>query len=73
MKSYSATKLNDEVCNYENDVIIIAIRPNIVEDICMDISKINSNALIISIATGISLETLQKDLPGRRICELSDA
>ena len=54
MKSYSATKLNDEVCNNGNDVIIIAVRPKVVEDICMDISKINSNVLIISIAAGIS-------------------
>ena len=73
MKSYSATKLNDEVCNNENDVIIIAVKLNVVEDIYMNISKINSKALTISIAAGISLETLQKDLPGRRICELSDA
>ena len=73
MKSYSATKLNDEVCDNENDVIIIAVKPNVVEDIYMNISKFNSNPLTISIAAGISLETLQKDLPGRRMCEPSDA
>jgi pyrroline-5-carboxylate reductase len=70
MKGYSATKSNDEVCNNANDVIIIAVKPNVVEDVCMDISKINSDALIISIAAGISLETLQKHLPGRRIARV---
>lgn len=45
MKGYSATKSNDEVCNNANDVIVIAVKPNVVEDVCMDISKINSGRI----------------------------
>jgi len=67
-KGYSATNSNRDVCANAKDVIVIAVKPNVVEDVCMnDISKVNSDALIISIAAGISLETLQKYLQGRRI------
>ena len=66
-KGYSATDSNEEVCNKAKDAVVIAVKPNIVEDICADIRKINSNALIICIAAGISLETLEKQLPGRRV------
>jgi hypothetical protein len=45
MKGYSATKSNDEACNNANDVIVIAVKPNVVEDVCMDISKINSGRI----------------------------
>lgn len=66
-KGYSATKANNDVCTNAHDVVVIAVKPNVVEDVCMDISKIDSTALLISIAAGISLDTLQKHLPGRRI------
>jgi len=62
-KGYSATNSNRDVCVNAKDVIVIAVKPNVVEDVCMnDISKVNSDALIISIAAGISLKTLQKYL-----------
>mmetsp|Transcript_16155 Transcript_16155/g.44735 ORF Transcript_16155/g.44735 Transcript_16155/m.44735 type:complete len:286 (+) Transcript_16155:129-986(+) len=66
-KGYSGTASNEEVCKNAKDVIVIAVKPNVVEDVCADIGKVDSEALIISIAAGITLATLEKFLPGRRI------
>lgn len=66
-KGYSATESNEEVCNNAKDAVVIAVKPNVVEDVCSDIRKVDSDALIISIAAGITLETLEKFLPGRRV------
>eukprot|EP00536_Pseudo-nitzschia_multiseries_P006524 jgi/Psemu1/193302/e_gw1.139.98.1 len=66
-KGYSGTQSNEEVCTNAKDVVVIAVKPNVVEDVCADIRKVDSEALIISIAAGITLETLENFLPGRRI------
>jgi pyrroline-5-carboxylate reductase len=66
-KGFSATNSNEEVCKKAKDVVLIAVKPNIVEEVCDEIRKVNSTALIISIAAGIRVETLEKHLPGRRV------
>lgn len=66
-KGITTTQSNEQVCTEAKDVIILAVKPNVVEDCCKDIVKIPSTALIISIAAGVTLETLQKQLPGRRV------
>eukprot|EP00534_Pseudo-nitzschia_fraudulenta_P001307 CAMPEP_0201118398 /NCGR_PEP_ID=MMETSP0850-20130426/2579_1 /ASSEMBLY_ACC=CAM_ASM_000622 /TAXON_ID=183588 /ORGANISM="Pseudo-nitzschia fraudulenta, Strain WWA7" /LENGTH=283 /DNA_ID=CAMNT_0047383587 /DNA_START=65 /DNA_END=916 /DNA_ORIENTATION=- len=66
-KGYSATESNEEVCKNAKDAIVIAVKPNVVGDVCGDIRKVESDALIISIAAGITLETLEGHLPGRRV------
>jgi pyrroline-5-carboxylate reductase len=66
-KGYHTTTSNEELCNEVKDVIVIAVKPNVVVDVCKDIQKIQNNALIISIAAGVQLETLENLLPGRRV------
>ena len=67
-KSYSTTKSNQEVCQRAKDAIVIAVKPNVVGAVCKDIASASkSNALIISVAAGVTLETLEASLPGRRV------
>lgn len=67
-KSYGATKSNQEVCERAKDAIIIAVKPNVVELVCKDIMEVTtSTAVIISVAAGVTLGTLEKCLPGRRV------
>jgi pyrroline-5-carboxylate reductase len=66
-KGIKTTDSNEEVCKQAKDVVILAVKPFVVEDCCRDIIKIPSDALIVSIAAGITLDTLQKQLPGRRV------
>ncbi|KAG7353637.1 pyrroline-5-carboxylate reductase [Nitzschia inconspicua] len=66
-KGYHVTTSNEEVCNKAKDVVLIAVKPNVVEDVCLEIRKVKSNALIISIAAGVQIKALEKHLPGRRV------
>lgn len=66
-KGYSVTTSNEEVCTKAKDVVIIAVKPNVVEDVCKDISKVNSDAVIVSIAAGVTIKALESFLPGRRV------
>ena len=43
------------------------MKPNVVEQVCADIASVESDALIISIAAGVTLATLEKNLPGRKV------
>ena len=62
-----ATESNQEVCSRSKDVILLAVKPNIIADVAADVMAVDSQALIISIAAGVQLKTLQKLLPGRRV------
>lgn len=66
-KGYSATQNNETVCSNAKDAIVIAVKPDVVKIVCGDIRKVDSNALIISIAAGVTLATLEELLPGRRV------
>lgn len=69
-KGIYSTKSNQEVCQRSQDAIIIAVKPHIVTEICKDImsdTSTSSKALIISLAAGVTLETLESSLPGRRV------
>lgn len=66
-KGYFASSNNAEVCARAKDVIVIAVKPNVVTDVCQDISAAGGSALIISVAAGVTLETLEQNLPGRRV------
>jgi pyrroline-5-carboxylate reductase len=66
-KGYHTTKSNEELCNKAKDVIVIAVKPNVVEDVCKEIRKIQNDALIISIAAGVQIKALENYLPGRRV------
>jgi pyrroline-5-carboxylate reductase len=64
-KGITTSTSNKEVCAEAKDVVILAVKPNVVEDCCKDIVKVPSTALII--AAGVTLETLQKHLHGRQV------
>lgn len=66
-KGVNATESNQEVCSRAKDVIILAVKPNVIADVCQDVMKVPSEALVISIAAGVTLNTLQTLLPGRRV------
>ena len=68
-KGYFASSDNKEVCKRARTAIIIAVKPNIVTDVCADIMAVPecADAVIISVAAGVTLETLQTHLPGRRV------
>jgi len=72
-KGIYATTSNADVCKKSKDVIILAVKPHIIPIVCNDISQLkdgdsSSDALIISIAAGVTLEQLQSNLPdGKRV------
>jgi len=66
-KGIYATKSNQEVCQRAKDVVILAVKPNVVVDVCKDLVAARTDSLVISIAAGITLATLQHNLPGRRV------
>lgn len=69
-KGVNGTTKNSEVVANAKDAIILAVKPHIISKVCDDImnaSKGGENALIISIAAGVSLETLESSLRSRRV------
>ncbi|GFH54747.1 hypothetical protein CTEN210_11223 [Chaetoceros tenuissimus] len=68
-KGYNAYPTNDKVCESAKTAIILAVKPNIIETVCKDImaAKDENDAVIISIAAGVTLKTLEASLPGRRV------
>lgn len=66
-QGYFASLKNSDVCERENDAIILAVKPNYVVDVCKDIIAANSDSLVISVAAGITLATLESYLPGKRV------
>jgi len=66
-KGINATESNAGVCSQSSDVIVLAVKPHIIKSVCEDIIKVDSEALIISVAAGIKLALLESYLPNRRI------
>lgn len=66
-KGIFSTPSNAEVCEKATDAVILAVKPNIVKVACADVAFAGGDALIISIAAGVNLQTLQEALPGRRV------
>uniref|UniRef100_A0A7S2VER5 Pyrroline-5-carboxylate reductase n=1 Tax=Entomoneis paludosa TaxID=265537 RepID=A0A7S2VER5_9STRA len=68
-KGIHTTKSNVEVCEKAKDAIIVAVKPDTVTTICKDIMAVKQtfSAVIISVAAGVTLETLEHNLPGRRV------
>lgn len=67
-KSYRTAQTNQEVCQGAKDAVIIAVKPNIVQAVCKDIMEVSTaDAVIISVAAGVTLESLEAYLPGRRV------
>lgn len=74
-KGYTVTHDNAAVCAAAQSALLIAVKPHVVPAVCADIVKATSTSettagggpLIISVAAGVTLETLQTWLPGRRV------
>jgi pyrroline-5-carboxylate reductase len=66
-QGYFSTEKNSEVCERPNDAIVICVKPQMVEEVCKEIAAIKSNSLVISVLAGVTLQTLEKLLPGRRV------
>lgn len=66
-KGIVASKSNSDVCQAAKDAVILAVKPHIVPIVCKDVASVDSEAIVISIAAGVSIETLEKNLPGRRV------
>ena len=66
-KGFTATQDNKVVCDIAKSAIIIAVKPNAVQQVCADIASAPGDACIISIAAGISIQNLEEYLPGRRV------
>lgn len=66
-QGYFASQKNSDVCERQNDAIIICVKPHYVADVCKDIAASKDDALVISVAAGITLKTLEENLPNRRV------
>jgi pyrroline-5-carboxylate reductase len=75
-KGIKATKSNAEVCSTAKSAIVLAVKPNNITDVCKDVvaayptPQDGKSPLIVSIAAGVSLETLESNLPGFRVCRV---
>jgi pyrroline-5-carboxylate reductase len=65
-KGYNACTTNDKVCANAKTAVILAVKPHIIETVCKDVAA-HGDALVISIAAGVTLGTLEANLPGRRV------
>lgn len=71
-KGYTVVDTNTEVAQNAKDAIILAVKPNMIAKPCEDIASLSpqGDAVIISIAAGISIATLENMLPGRRVVRI---
>lgn len=66
-QGFFASLLNSDVCDRDNDAIVVAVKPQQVVDVCKDIMATKGDQLVISVAAGVTLNTLEANLPGRRV------
>jgi pyrroline-5-carboxylate reductase len=67
-KGYILVKSNKSVASKAKTAIILATKSFGIPDACKDIASVkDKDALIISIAAGVTIESLEKRLPGRRV------
>ena len=67
-EGFDVKETNVEVATKSPTAIILATKPNIIPEACKDISSAKDcDSLIISIAAGVTIETLEKLLPGKRV------
>jgi pyrroline-5-carboxylate reductase len=67
-KGYDVKDSNVEVAETAKSAIILAVKPFVIPEACKDIASVtDSNAVIISIAAGVTIATLEKLMPGKRV------
>jgi pyrroline-5-carboxylate reductase len=67
-KGYVVSGENSDVCVMDLDAIVICVKPQVVVNVCADIMKHGKEGtLVISVAAGVTLQTLEDNLKGRRV------
>jgi len=67
-KGYNVSESNSIVCTNAKDAVFLAVKPNCVMSACKDIAEAEQlDAVIVSIAAGVTLEALENAMPGKRI------
>ena len=67
-KGYKVSTNNSVVCVMDLDAILICVKPQFVLNVCKDImTHGKENTLVISVAAGVTLQSLEEYLPGRRV------
>lgn len=70
-KGYHGTSSNIEVGTQAEDAIFLAVKPNYIVQVGEELSALTgskeSEPVVISIAAGVTLETLEASMPNRRI------
>jgi pyrroline-5-carboxylate reductase len=67
-KGYVVSTENSDVCAMDLDAIVICVKPQVVVNVCEDIMKYGKeDTLVISVAAGVTLQTLEENLRGRRV------
>lgn len=67
-KGYVVSTENSKVCGMALDAIVICVKPQFVVNVCEDIMKHGKEGtLVISVAAGVTLQTLEENLAGRRV------
>ena len=49
------------------DVLVLAVKPNIISQVCTELEDASNDLLIISIAAGVTLSTIQPLVPGKKV------
>jgi pyrroline-5-carboxylate reductase len=67
-KGYKVAESNTDLASQATTAVILATKPFGIPDACKDIASVkDKDALIISIAAGVTIESLEKLMPGRRV------
>ena len=67
-KGYFVSAENSDICVKDLDAIVICVKPQVVVNVCEDIMKHGKEGtLVISVAAGVTLQTLEANLQGRRV------
>ena len=56
-----------ELAEAATDVVLIAVKPQVLADVCAPLASMLEGRLVVSIAAGVALATLEELLPGARI------
>ena len=71
-KGYRATPSNADVAARAGDAVFLAVKPHCVAGACADVDAVPSEAVVVSIAAGVTLAALEAALPGRRVIRVSE-
>ena len=56
-----------ELTAEQTDVVVLAVKPQVLPDVCAGLADSLEGRLVVSIAAGVALATLEELLPGARV------